>query len=197
MGDHEDTKVMSRSGTSDPEIGTNGAGTCPGTSPSGEVPPVPGQRGPGPGTLACGTSPEGSGVSRPSGVPLRPLYIGFSLPWPPARLSPNARPHWAERARLAKAYRRACAAQATQALDKASEARLRAARARGEDVHVELRFVPPDRRGRDQDNALAAIKSGLDGVADALGVNDRQFRIRPVFETDRVAGIVFVTVSIE
>jgi crossover junction endodeoxyribonuclease RusA len=38
-------------------------------------------------------------------------------------------------------------------------------------------FHPPDRRHRDLDNMLASIKSGLDGVADAWGVNDREFKI--------------------
>ena len=38
-----------------------------------------------------------------------------------------------------------------------------------------ITFVQPDRRGRDRDNLLAACKPMLDGVADALGVNDSQF----------------------
>lgn len=36
-------------------------------------------------------------------------------------------------------------------------------------------FVMPDKRWRDADNCLAAAKAGLDGMADALEVNDRQF----------------------
>jgi hypothetical protein len=34
----------------------------------------------------------------------------------------------------------------------------------------------PDKRWRDADNCLAAAKSALDGLADALMVNDRMFQ---------------------
>lgn len=43
-------------------------------------------------------------------------------------------------------------------------------------IPVSLIFVMPDKRHRDLDNCHAALKSALDGMADALGVNDRQFR---------------------
>jgi crossover junction endodeoxyribonuclease RusA len=33
-------------------------------------------------------------------------------------------------------------------------------------------FHPPDRRRWDLDNMLASVKSGLDGLADAIGVDD-------------------------
>jgi crossover junction endodeoxyribonuclease RusA len=39
-------------------------------------------------------------------------------------------------------------------------------------AHLLITFCPPDRRKRDLDNMLAAIKSGLDGVSDVLGVDD-------------------------
>lgn len=37
-------------------------------------------------------------------------------------------------------------------------------------------FHPPSARGFDLDNALASIKSGLDGIAESWGVNDKMFR---------------------
>jgi crossover junction endodeoxyribonuclease RusA len=43
----------------------------------------------------------------------------------------------------------------------------------------------PDKRHRDADNCLAAAKAGLDGMADALGVNDRHFQPITIF---RIAG---------
>lgn len=94
-----------------------------------------------------------------------------TLPWPPSILSPNQRPHWAELARAKKAYRTECYMQAriagitTQWLAGAPRA------------HVSLTFYPPDRRGRDVDNMLASMKAGLDGLADALGLDDRHFRL--------------------
>jgi Holliday junction resolvase RusA-like endonuclease len=42
-------------------------------------------------------------------------------------------------------------------------------------VALTITFVQPDRRARDRDNLLAALKPSLDGLADALGVNDAQF----------------------
>lgn len=42
-----------------------------------------------------------------------------------------------------------------------------------------MTFYPPDRRYRDDDNMISAFKHGRDGVALALGVDDRRFRIHP------------------
>lgn len=46
----------------------------------------------------------------------------------------------------------------------------------GKNIHLTIIFYPPDNRRRDLDNCHAAIKSGLDGMASALGVDDRVFR---------------------
>ncbi len=42
-------------------------------------------------------------------------------------------------------------------------------------VSLEITFHPPDERRRDLDNCLASIKLGLDGIAEALGIDDRHF----------------------
>lgn len=42
-------------------------------------------------------------------------------------------------------------------------------------VPVTLTFCPPDKRRRDLDNLLAAMKAHLDGVAAALLMDDREF----------------------
>lgn len=96
------------------------------------------------------------------------------LPWPPSVLSPNKRAHWAAKSKAAKAYRAECAW-----LTKAAGLRV--------DwdgfVHVWITFYPPDRRHRDDDNLIAAFKSGRDGLADAIGVDDKRFRIHPYVST--------------
>lgn len=89
----------------------------------------------------------------------------IDLPWPPKELSPNARVHHMVRYRKAKAYRAACYLLTIQARIKAPAGR----------AVLALEFVPPDRRARDDDNLVAAFKSGRDGIAEALGVDDRQF----------------------
>lgn len=43
-----------------------------------------------------------------------------------------------------------------------------------------VRFCPPDRKRRDVDNMLASIKSGLDGVADAIGQDDSQWQTHTI-----------------
>ena len=45
-------------------------------------------------------------------------------------------------------------------------------------VSVLMRFYPPTKRARDWDNLLASMKSGIDGLADGLGVDDNIFRPR-------------------
>src|SRR5690606_5149597 len=90
----------------------------------------------------------------------------LTLPWPPRELSQNARGHWAKRSRAAKSYRSQCHLLALQA---------RLAIPADDKVLLDLTFCPPDRRRRDDDNCLAAFKSGRDGLADALGIDDGRF----------------------
>ena len=90
------------------------------------------------------------------------------MSWPASVLSPNSREHWTKRAKYKKAQRNEWAMIALHAKAKAP---------RDGKIDVRLEFVPSDRRPRDLDNCLAAVKSGLDGLADALGVNDSRFRI--------------------
>lgn len=89
----------------------------------------------------------------------------LTLPWPPKELSPNARVHWSAKAKKAKAYRAACFLLTRQAGIKAPAGR----------AVLVLEFVAPDRRARDDDNLVSAFKAGRDGIAEALGVDDRQF----------------------
>lgn len=90
------------------------------------------------------------------------------LPWPPAALSPNARPHWAAKARAAKTYRATCFWVTKEA------GLLRPA---GGAILL-LTFCPPDKRRRDDDNLIAMFKAGRDGIAQALGVDDSVFEVR-------------------
>lgn len=100
------------------------------------------------------------------------------LPWPDKRLSPNARLHWKPKAD-AKAVARADAAKETLAqVPAADRHRLRQA----DTIPVEIRFYPPDKRHRDDDNMIGAFKAARDGIADALNVNDRRFK--PVYYFD-------------
>lgn len=44
-------------------------------------------------------------------------------------------------------------------------------------AELNITFNPPDRRRRDLDNMLAACKAYLDGISDALGVDDSNFKL--------------------
>ena len=93
------------------------------------------------------------------------------LPWPPRHLSPNARVHWAVLARDKAAYRFSCMWLAKVAFCATGEP------AFAVPVLVAIHFSPPDNRGRDLDNMLASCKAGLDGVAQAIGVDDKHWHL--------------------
>lgn len=111
--------------------------------------------------------------------------IEVVLPWPPTSLSPNARLHWAKLANAKKAYREACAWQAKSQGVKPIEA---------DNLHLTLTFVPPTRRQYDLDNALARMKSGLDGLADVLGVDDKHWRLT-IQKGAGIGGMVMVRIT--
>lgn len=88
------------------------------------------------------------------------------LPYPHKALWPNGRAHWAVKAREAKKLRKE-AAWATKA-----------ANVRVSDGPIRLHIIcHPKRTGPapDRDNIVAAAKHAIDGIADALGINDRHF----------------------
>lgn len=107
------------------------------------------------------------------------------LPWPPKELSPNQRTHWAAKAKAAKAYRAAC-----YTLTKASCLRVDW---QGE-IHAWIDFYPPDRRHRDDDNVFASFKSGRDGMAEALGIDDVRIRMHPWLKPE-IGGMVKVRLT--
>lgn len=108
-----------------------------------------------------------------------------ALPWPPRELSPNARPHWAAKARAVKQYRQACA-WACKAAGLTAPA--------VERIHLWVDFYPPSRRKIDDDNLIASFKAGRDGIADALGIDDARFVVHP-FVRDEIGGMVKVRLS--
>lgn len=93
------------------------------------------------------------------------------LPWPPRELSPNARVHFLAKARVTKAYRE----QAYWlAYDLVGGSHAPPVPTQGP-ITLSFAFLPPDRRRRDLDTMLSSVKAGIDGIADALGVNDVRF----------------------
>ena len=99
------------------------------------------------------------------------------LPWPPPDLSPNARLHWSKAAKVKRRYRKTCWGETALALSRARKANVRMWCAPDQRLRVELQFFPPNRRSRDIDNLVASMKAGIDGIADALGIDDSNFEL--------------------
>jgi len=116
--------------------------------------------------------------------------IVIDLPWPPKELSPNARVHRMEKARVARQYRQDCAWTTVEAAGGIH----RCPRLTGSDLELIAEFRMPDKRWRDADNLLAMIKSGIDGVCDATGINDKAFRRVTVDRVMDGAGVVRLTI---
>lgn len=93
------------------------------------------------------------------------------LPWPDMRLMPNRKNgrHWGGVQAAKERARRDGRVVAV------AELGLRRFIG-GERIPVKVTFMSPDRRARDLDNLLACIKPQIDGIAKALGIDDRRFR---------------------
>jgi hypothetical protein len=95
-----------------------------------------------------------------------PASTLIELPWPPNELSGHHNAHWRVLQPIKKKHR-----------EWASKAALAAGNiglpASG-DIRVSATFYPPDRR-TDRVNMPTRLKPYWDGIADALGVNDRRF----------------------
>lgn len=118
----------------------------------------------------------------------------IELPWPDARLNPNRSKgrHWGATSDLRGRARKEAWALAHQANQDGPRFEV------GVDVPVRITFIQPDRRYRDRDNLLAALKPSLDGVADALGINDAQFEpitLSRAFSAKSGVGLVIVEVG--
>jgi crossover junction endodeoxyribonuclease RusA len=94
----------------------------------------------------------------------------IDLPWPPQETHPNCRKHWAVKMRAVRNYRRNCHVATMVQLQSKSHA------VPAGDLQLTLTFHPKTNRKRDIDNLIAQMKAGLDGVADALKIDDSRFR---------------------
>lgn len=97
--------------------------------------------------------------------------VNVTLPWPPRCLHPNDRSHW----RIVRAAAKTARNDAFLLTRVAAE--------RGKPLFVDgkasirLTFCPPNRRKHDLDGCLSANKAALDGIADALGLDDSKFAL--------------------
>ena len=117
--------------------------------------------------------------------------IEVVLGWPPTDLSPNARKHWAQVARAKKQYRKDCYSVSKEQLKKYKKETENIP----ERLVLEMTFIPPDRRSYDRDNLVARMKSGIDGLADALKINDKRFNtVISTMDQDYLGGFVRIRI---
>lgn len=112
-------------------------------------------------------------------------YYTFSIGWPHKDLSPNGRPksHFAKarqvKTMLAEAFYEAKA----HGVEQTDAAHIHFT------FHPKAKGPPPD-----SDNALASVKAAVDGIAKALGLDDRYIGISHHVSAER-RGCVVVNVS--
>src|SRR5690349_20887714 len=89
----------------------------------------------------------------------------IELPFPPATLSGHNTGHWRAKSAIVKRHRDWARLAALSAAVPVPDSG---------DIRLSVTFYPPDRRG-DRCNYPNRLKPYLDGIADALRVNDRRF----------------------
>lgn len=109
----------------------------------------------------------------------------IELPFPPASLSGHNTGHWRAKSAIVAKHR-----------EWAKNATLAAKVAVPEtgDIVLVVTFYPPDRRG-DRFNFPNRMKPYADGIADALGVNDKRFLPRYHFGEPCKPGKVVVVIQ--
>ena len=94
------------------------------------------------------------------------------LPWPDSRLMPNRKngKSWVSTARIKTEQREAAYLCTLAALKLSGDQKWK------EYIPLSLVYMPPDKRHRDLDNLHAGSKAILDGMAQALGIDDKRFK---------------------
>jgi crossover junction endodeoxyribonuclease RusA len=96
--------------------------------------------------------------------------LRVELDFPPSELFPNKAKgtHWGKLYKIRSDYREGSTWLAKHQIKRWKHL--------GGQIKLTITFDMPDKRKRDADNCLAAAKGALDGLADALMVNDQLFQ---------------------
>lgn len=109
-----------------------------------------------------------------------------NLPWPHKGLSPNARVNRYAKAKLFKQHKITACVYTKKAMLEAGvhkanpliDEDTKYFGKKGGTINLRLICTPPKTRYRDEDNLIATCKAFIDGVAEALRVNDCCFHFR-------------------
>lgn len=124
-----------------------------------------------------------------SPAPVASAPITIELSWPAKELSPNARVHHMAKHRFAKAAK----------IEAGWATRICMPIGWGHDTPIPIAvtaYPPKNWNTGDNDNLIARLKSHFDGIAEAIGINDRQFSAPTVTWADKTErGKVLVTIG--
>lgn len=107
-----------------------------------------------------------------------------SLPFPPSSLSGHNKGHWRMKAALVKNHRHWAYLAARAEKHESHDGK--------GDIDLRIDFYPPDNRG-DRVNFPNRMKPYIDGVAEALGINDKRFLPSYHFHAPDYPGRVVIT----
>lgn len=62
-------------------------------------------------------------------------------------------------------------------------------------MRLSIKFYRPTRRSYDRDNLLARMKAGLDGMCDAMKINDKRFSTLVIRVADEINNTVEVEIE--
>ncbi len=125
--------------------------------------------------------------------------ITITLPFPKPGLNPNKSKgrHWRSTSKERKQARTDAYWLTIEAFSSHRRNGGKLPAKTAESIGLSIAFVHPDRRKRDRDNLFASLKHDLDGIADALGIDDSRFE--PIVllprEYGSVPGAVRVTIN--
>jgi hypothetical protein len=110
----------------------------------------------------------------------------YEISFPGPLLNPNSTKHWSKKAKAKASHRMESKTLARSARPIVPDTDI---------IRVHLDFYPPDHRKRDRDNMRASMKAALDGLADALGVDDVRFDPTYTHHAPIKPGKVVITVG--
>lgn len=116
----------------------------------------------------------------------------IKLPWPDPRLFPNWKRshHWSQYRPAEEKARKDGGNLTREAISHDKRIQI----VSGGQIRLRITFTPPDRRKRDDDGMIGAIKNWRDGIADALKCDDSRFRCEYVIAEPKKPGGVLVEV---
>jgi hypothetical protein len=96
--------------------------------------------------------------------------------------------HWAKKAPITSNYRHACFYFTKQAIPADSIRVLKEEVVQGRKIALFVNFYKPDKRHRDDDNVMASGKAMIDGIAQAIGIDDKNFKYIPFVHDEIIKG---------